>query len=122
MTCRQRLDLCGENVVTTFDDISSATANKVQTRTFLHNEKEFEKCSWVVKAKKGAPTFKIVTADLEGIDKWDLHYAEYDHNISRHMNAGDADLTDLFVEPSVANTSGANKIYSKQYDKNKFFN
>ena len=44
----------------------------------MHTDNTFEKCSWVVKTKKGAPTFKILTADLVGVDGFDLHYIEYD--------------------------------------------
>ena len=93
----------------------------------MHTDDIFEKCSWVLKTKKGAPTFKILSADLVGIEGFDLHYTEYDHTVSLHLN-NDMELSNLFVEPNVAGSlatdgsSGPNKLYAAKYNKNAFYN
>jgi hypothetical protein len=38
-----------------------------------------EKCSWVMKTTKDAPTFKITTSDGTFADNYYLHYIEYDN-------------------------------------------
>ena len=56
------------------------------------------------------------------MDKWDLHYIEYDQNVSLHQNSYDTDLSNLFLEPSVSNSSGLNKVFAKKYIKDAFYN
>ena len=52
----------------------------VDTRQFVYNHDE--KCSWVVKAGHGGPSFKIsaLTGDMS---QFDLHYAEYDDSVTK---------------------------------------
>ena len=35
---------------------------------------------------------------MKDMDKWDLHYIEYDHNVSLHKNTI-VDYSNLYIEP-----------------------
>ena len=55
----------------------------VQTRT-VTGLVPAEKCSWLLRATKDAPSFKVTTleADIIG-SQYDIHYVEYDNLVIR---------------------------------------
>ena len=79
----------------------------------------YEKCSWIVKAKIGAPTFQIINSSLNAnfLTNWELHYVEYDDTI-KMKNKGTNDFI-LFSENNVGSNIyiDKNRINGKMYDK-----
>ena len=78
INCRQKAKLCGAAVIQTAAnaDLADKTATAVD-RTITGMTAQ-EKCSWVLKTTKDAPTFKIKTLTGNLKDNYFLHYIEYD--------------------------------------------
>ena len=108
ITCRQRINFCGETIIPTF---SSTTASPV-SRTINTAFDASEKCTWLITATRGAPTFKIKTSTGIISDvSFDLHFIEYDDSITKRS-------TTDWIDGTFPTTTGANKIQSTNYDKN----
>ena len=67
-----------------------------------------EKCSWLLRATKDAPSFKVTTleADIIG-NQYSIHYVEYDNVVIREAN------TDWI---KYDNTSASNVVKGTFYD------
>lgn len=69
----------------------------------------FEKCSWLIKAEKDAPGWKIYTPkDVLINPSYDMHYVEYDHNVIKRTSSNFIKFDDQ---------TNANKVYGTFYDK-----
>jgi hypothetical protein len=65
--------------------------SSIQTRTAT-NLSATEKCSWLLRATKDAPSFKVTTSASEitssSLDtSYSIHYVEYDNNVIREASS-----------------------------------
>ena len=81
INCRQKESICGSNEMVFASRFTKTAIRRVEQLSRL------EKCSWVVRADKDAPGWKIYTpADVllpNEVFGYDLHYVEYDQSIVR---------------------------------------
>ena len=84
-------------------------------RSVATSFKRSDKCSWLVKANVGAPSFQL-TADPGTIaSDWDIHYVEYDSYVSTKGSGNDFIL---FSKESNSNSiSATNRVGAKNYFK-----
>lgn len=85
-------------------------------RSIATSFKRSDKCSWLVKANVGAPSFQITSDPGTGIaSDWDIHYVEYDSYVSTKGSGNDFIL---FSKESNSNSiSATNRVGAKNYDK-----
>ena len=82
INCRQKQPTCGVSEMT-FADQTSA----IETRTVSALDKE-EKCSWLLRASKDAPSFKVTTAASDLISSsYSIHFVEYDNTVIREASS-----------------------------------
>ena len=90
----------------TFADQTAA----LQTRTVTALTAP-EKCSWLLRATKDAPSFKVTTAAADIITDYSIHYVEYDNNVIREASSD-------WIKYD--NTSASNVVKGTFYDPTEF--
>jgi len=96
----------------TFADQTSS----IQTRTVISSAPSLfnlqEKCSWLLRATKDAPSFKVTTSSTDIIsNKYSIHYVEYDNNVIREASSD-------WIKYD--NTSISNFVKGTFYDQDEF--